>query len=577
MGSSATRYLRLAAGAGLLIGLGLTVGGEADAIGAVDWSIAPLTLAASILLLGVAPLAQALTLGIALRRVGAEAPAAATLRVWARSFLLRYEPTGALGFVYRVRVRERLGATTAQVLTATGYEQLAAVVAGAVVAPVAYLAVDAQPPLLACALAAGAAGAALGLRRLLASPRLARVLAGRGVAVAGPVPGQTLALMVAVDWIGWAATGLGAWLLARGLLGAASGLPALALLGAFALAWVVGVLVPLLPGGLGPRDAALTVALTPALGPGRAAGLALALRAVSLAGELAAAGLAETAALVLATGRTRRRRTLAGSSACPELPPAAPPGAGPERAIVVVPTYDERDALPLFVDRFAATAAPAGFELLVVDDGSPDGTGELADALAAGRPWLHVLHRLGKDGLGMAYRAGFGWCLERGYAVIGQMDCDLSHPPEKLGEMRTALGAEQAGLVLGSRYAPGGGTNGWGRGRLALSRVGCWAARAALGLPFSDLSGGFKLWRADTLASIGLERMLSAGYAFQVEATQLAHLGGARIVEVPFVFSERVAGASKMTLAISLEGVRVTLALRRRRRRPGCRLGAAMR
>ena len=120
--------------------------------------------------------------------------------------------------------------------------------------------------------------------------------------------------------------------------------------------------------------------------------------------------------------------------------------------------------------------------------------------------------------------------------------------------------------MLGSRYLPGGGTDGWSATRLALSRVGCSASRLALGLPFSDLSGGFKLWRADCLAAIDMDELLSTGYAFQVETTQLAHLAGARIEEVPFVFSERIAGASKMTLRISLEGIRVTLALRRHHR-----------
>ncbi len=242
--------------------------------------------------------------------------------------------------------------------------------------------------------------------------------------------------------------------------------------------------------------------------------------------------------------------------------PHEPAPAADQRTIVVVPTYEERESLPLFLERFAAT----GMELLIVDDSSPDGTGELADALAAPRPWMHVLHRAEKDGLGMAYRAGFAWCLEREYAVIGQMDCDLSHPPEKLAEMRAVLLERDAGLVLGSRYLPGGGTDGWSATRLAMSRVGCSASRLALGLPFSDLSGGFKLWRADTLAAIDMDELLSAGYAFQVETTQLAHLAGARIEEVPFVFSERVAGASKMTLRISLEGIRVTLALRRHHR-----------
>jgi dolichol-phosphate mannosyltransferase len=190
---------------------------------------------------------------------------------------------------------------------------------------------------------------------------------------------------------------------------------------------------------------------------------------------------------------------------------------------------------------------------------------------------MHVLHRAEKDGLGMAYRAGFGWCLAEGYGVIGQMDCDLSHPPETLAEMQRVLVARDAGLVLGSRYLPGGGTDGWSRSRLAMSRAGCHASRLALGLPFSDLSGGFKLWRADCLAAIDIDELLSAGYAFQVETTQLAHFGGARIEEVPFVFSERIAGASKMTLRITLEGIRVTLALRRHHR-PAHRagLGAAL-
>jgi len=241
----------------------------------------------------------------------------------------------------------------------------------------------------------------------------------------------------------------------------------------------------------------------------------------------------------------------------------------PTPAIAVVPTFNERDMLPRFVERFAAAT---DMDLLIVDDSSPDGTGDLADALAAARPWMHVLHRADKDGLGMAYRAGFAWCLARDYGVIAQMDCDLSHPPEKLAEMQAALAAGDADLVLASRYAPGGGTDGWSRGRLAMSRAGCWASRLALGLPYSDLSGGFKLWRAGCLAAIDMDGLRSAGYAFQVETTQRAHLAGARVEEVPFVFAERAAGASKMTLRISLEGIRVTLALRRersRRREPG--------
>jgi len=177
---------------------------------------------------------------------------------------------------------------------------------------------------------------------------------------------------------------------------------------------------------------------------------------------------------------------------------------------------------------------------------------------------MHVLHRQGKDGLGVAYRAGFSWCLTRGYRAIGQMDCDLSHPPEKLAEMLAVLDGRDADLVIGNRYLPGGGTTNWSRSRRALSRVGCTTSRLLLGLPYDDLSGGFKLWRASCLEELGLDDMLAAGYAFQIETTQVAHLLGKRIEEVPFVFQERVAGESKMSLAISLEGIGVCLKLRRR-------------
>jgi dolichol-phosphate mannosyltransferase len=176
----------------------------------------------------------------------------------------------------------------------------------------------------------------------------------------------------------------------------------------------------------------------------------------------------------------------------------------------------------------------------------------------------------------MAYRAGFAWCLQRGYRAIGQMDADLSHPPEKLLEMLAVLDAREADLVLGNRYMPGGGTAGWSKARRMLSRIGCTGSKLVLGLPFDDLSGGFKLWRASTLAQLDFDSMLATGYAFQVETTQLAYLMGKRIEEVPFVFSERVAGESKMSLAISLEGVRVTLQLRRRSKRRRARPLAAV-
>ena len=446
---------RLVAGLALLVGLVLTLVANRSAIAGFDWSLDPLVLAGSVALLAAAPLAQALTLAIALRRLGASAPPAETLRVWARSFLLRWEPSGAVGFVYRVRERERLGATTPQILTATGYEQLAAVTAGAIAAVAGFVAAGVAPPLLAIMLAAAIVALVLALRPRWLGHRLARWLSKRGMAMAGPLRQRTLAQLVAINLAGWAATAAGAGLLATALLG--PGAPdAFVLLGAFALSWVVGVLLPLLPAGLGPRDAALVVALTGPIGAGAAAVVALSLRVVSIMAELLAAASAELAALVLVR---RERRAAAPASPAPAARCRPHPDAP---AIVVVPTYDERDALPLFVERFAAS----GMELLIVDDRSPDGTGELADSLAGERPWMHVLHRAGKDGLGMAYRAGFAWCLERGYGVIGQMDCDLSHPPEKLAEMRRVLDEHDAGLVLASRYLPAaarmaGAARGW--------------------------------------------------------------------------------------------------------------------
>jgi dolichol-phosphate mannosyltransferase len=550
-----SRRLRPLLAASAVAGLAWAGWSQRDAISSFDWSIDRGLLALAVALFAVAPLLQGLTFALGLRRIGAGGPASALARVWARSFLLRYEPSGVVGFAYRVTARERVGASTAQVMTVTGYEQLAVVVAGAAAAVGGFLAAGVHPPVLAVVLFSAALAAAVAARPRFVGGWLHDRLKARGIETAGPLRGRTLALMVALDAAGWVATGLGAWALARAL-GATAGLDAFLLLGAFALSWLLGVLVPLAPGGLGLREGSLIVTLGAAIGAGPATALALALRLVSFAGELVAIAIAELAALALG------RRPTTAPSATPTPTPAAQPVAEGSATIVVVPTYCEVDALPRFVERFAAT----GLDLLVVDDASPDATGELADALAADRPWMHVLHRAGKDGLGMAYRAGFAWCLQRGHRVIGQMDSDLSHPPEKLAEMLAVLDARGADLVLGNRYMPGGGTAGWSTARRALSRMGCTGSKLVLGLPFDDLSGGFKLWRASTLAQLDFDSMLSTGYAFQVETTQLAYLMGKRIEEVPFVFSERVAGESKMTLAVSLEGIRVTFALRRRAR-----------
>ena len=551
-----SRRLRPLLAASAVAGLAWAGWSQRDAIASFDWSIDHGLLALAVALFAVAPLLQGLTFALGLRRIGADGPAGALARMWARSFLLRYEPSGVVGFAYRVTARERVGASTAQVVTVTGYEQLAVVVAGAAAAMAGFLGAGVHPPVLAIVLFAAALVTAVAARPAFVGGWLHDRLQARGIETAGPLRGRTLASMVVLDAGGWVATGLGAWALARAL-GATAGLDAFLLLGAFALSWLLGVLVPLAPGGLGLREGSLILTLGAAIGAGPATALALALRLVSFAGELVAIAVAELAALALA-----RRATTETSANAPSPTPAAQPIADRSGTIVVVPTYCEADALPRFVERFAAT----GLELLVVDDASPDGTGALADALAAERPWMHVLHRAGKDGLGMAYRAGFAWCLDRGYRVIGQMDSDLSHPPEKLAEMLSVLDAREADLVLGNRYMPGGGTAGWSKARRMLSRMGCTGSKLVLGLPFDDLSGGFKLWRASTLAELDFDSMLSTGYAFQVETTQLAYLMGKRIEEVPFVFSERIAGESKMTLAVSLEGIRVTFALRRRAR-----------
>ena len=237
------RHFRLIAGIALIGGLALTLTSQRAAIGAVDWTIEPWALAGSIALLAIAPLLQAWTLRIALRRLGACAPAVGTLRVWGRSFLLRYEPSGVIGFAYRVRRRDVIGATTPQALTAAGYEQLAALAAGAIAAVAGFVLAGVDPPLAAFVVFGVIGSAALALRPAWFGDRLARWAAKRGIAVAGPLRQRTLASMVAIDLAGWATTAAGIALLASGLLGAdAPG--GFVLLGAFALSWVAVVAQP---------------------------------------------------------------------------------------------------------------------------------------------------------------------------------------------------------------------------------------------------------------------------------------------------------------------------------------------
>ena len=234
------------------------------------------------------------------------------------------------------------------------------------------------------------------------------------------------------------------------------------------------------------------------------------------------------------------------------------------RVVVCLPTYNERDNLEPMVrtldDVFRRHDLDA--RVLVIDDSSPDGTGELADRLAGEFRFLSVLHRPEKQGLGPAYLAGFVWALATDADRIVEMDCDFSHDPEDLP--RLIASTENADLALGSRYVQGGGTRNWGLGRRAVSRFGSLYARVLLGVGIRDLTGGFKCFRRTVLEGIGLERISTKGYAFQIETTYRALQVGSRVVEVPIVFSEREAGTSKMSRGIVLEAVAKVPALRLR-------------
>ena len=226
------------------------------------------------------------------------------------------------------------------------------------------------------------------------------------------------------------------------------------------------------------------------------------------------------------------------------------------RTLVVVPTYDEVENLGGTLARLRA-AVPAA-DVLVVDDASPDGTGRLADELAATDPAVHVLHRAGKEGLGRAYLAGFAWGLERSYDVLVEMDADGSHRPEELATLLDAL--DGADLVIGSRWVPGGRVLHWPRRRHWISRGGTTYARVMLGLPVRDATAGFRAFRAETVRQVVARDVASQGYCFQIDMTLRVHDAGLRIVEVPVTFVERTAGRSKMSAAIVREALwRVTI------------------
>jgi dolichol-phosphate mannosyltransferase len=225
------------------------------------------------------------------------------------------------------------------------------------------------------------------------------------------------------------------------------------------------------------------------------------------------------------------------------------------RLVICLPTYNERANLEPIARRLGEVVAEieADPRLLVIDDSSPDGTGELADRLSGELPFLSVLHRARKEGLGPAYVAGFRWALEQGADRIVQMDADFSHDPADVPRLLSA--AESADLALGSRYVEGGGTENWSKGRPALSRFGSFYARTILGVPVHDLTGGFKCWRREALEALPLERVRTKGYAFQIETTYRAIRAGLEVAEVPIVFAERRTGGSKMTRGIVFEAM----------------------
>ena len=253
--------------------------------------------------------------------------------------------------------------------------------------------------------------------------------------------------------------------------------------------------------------------------------------------------------------------------------------------LVIIPTYNERENVQTIVARVRAATPEA--DVLVVDDNSPDGTGALADALAAADPGVHVLHRAGKDGLGAAYRDGMRWALDAGYGRIVEMDADGSHQPEQLRRLLDGLrsetaspaeAAQEAGadVVLGSRWVPGGGVENWPAHRRLLSRGGSAYSRIALGVPARDVTGGYRAFTADALRRIRFADVESQGYCFQIDMLRRAYDAGLTVAEVPITFVERERGASKMTGGIVAEAMlRVTVwgitglpARFRRRRRP---------
>ncbi len=250
-----------------------------------------------------------------------------------------------------------------------------------------------------------------------------------------------------------------------------------------------------------------------------------------------------------------------------------PPGMPRSSIWVVLPTYNERENLPSMVPAIRASLPEA--HVLVVDDGSPDGTGALADKMARDDPQIHVLHRARKEGLGAAYRAGICQVLAHPDAtVVVQMDCDFSHDPADLPRLTARIDAG-ADLVLGSRYVSGGSTPDWPVRRRVISRLGSLFARTVLSLPYRDLTGGYKAWRREVLGTLDLQSRQANGYGFQIEMTWRAQQAGATIREIPIVFRDRVRGVSKMSGGIIVEALLMVLRLRFGRRASATRAADA--
>jgi dolichol-phosphate mannosyltransferase len=229
-----------------------------------------------------------------------------------------------------------------------------------------------------------------------------------------------------------------------------------------------------------------------------------------------------------------------------------------QRALVIVPTYNESENLPSLIP--AILSQGDQFDVLVVDDNSPDGTGDLADRFSAENPRIHAIHRSGKLGLGTAYVAGFKYALEHGYDAIFEMDADFSHSPDDLPRLLAAVG--DCDVAIGARWVPGGGTQNWSLLRTLISRGGSLYAKLVLGVPMNDLTSGFKCFRADVLRSFNLDAIHSNGYAFQVELNYLCHKLGYCVAEVPILFVDRRVGQSKMSGMIVVEAMGVCWKLR---------------